>query len=395
MRSYRGWVAVGLVVVVALVVAACGGSSSSDSSTSGSSTAASSGQPIKIGVLSGITGDAATVGVPYVNGARMAAEELNARGGVDGRKVELDIADNRTEPVAGVQAGLKLAESDKVDTIVCSCFSTIFFPLTKALARDDILLTNDAASTPLVRDQPGTFITTIPTDDVLAAELSRFAYDLGARTAAMLTVNDPYGLAFRPAANKAFEAAGGRIVQDITVASGLPSYAPEMQRIIDANPDAILAGTYTDDLLLQYKQLVAAGWRNKLFKLYPSSTPLNRDAGAEGRVFGLEGTWMTSPANAAWQESYKREFGEDPSYWSAVGYDAVMLNAIAIAATSSDSASDIRDAMVEAARTYDGPTGRLEFDDTFVRVRAPLARYVVKGGEYVQVDETGKPLADR
>ncbi len=389
MRSYPRWVIAGLVAAAMVTVAACGG----DDSSSSDSGAAASGKPIKIGVLSGITGEAATIGVPYVNGAKMAAEELAAKGGVDGRKVELVVADNKTEPVAGVQAGLKLVKSDKVDALVCSCFSTIFFPLTKALAQDNILLTNDASSTPEVRKQPGTFITTIPTDDVLGKALADYALNLGVKKAAMLTVNDPYGLAFRPAVLGAYKEGGGEIVTDITVASGLPSYAPEMQRIINSNPDGILAGTYTDDLRLQWKQLIAAGYKGKLFKLYPSSTPLNKDEGSEGRMFGLEGTWTDDQANKDWQQKYKDKYGEDPSYWSAVGYDAVMLNAQGVAASKSDKAEDIRNAVVEAAKTYRGPTGELKFDDTFVRVDSPLAHYEVKGGEYARVDENGQPLA--
>jgi branched-chain amino acid transport system substrate-binding protein len=210
----------------------------------------------------------------------------------------------------------------------------------------------------------------------------------------MLTVNDPYGLAFRPAVLDAYKKSGGEIVSDITVASGLPSYAPEMQRIINAKPDGILAGTYTDDLRLQWKQLIAAGYKGKLFKLYPSSTPLNEDEGSEGRMFGLEGTWTDDDTNQEWQQRYKDKYGEDPSYWSAVGYDAVMLNAQAVASSKSDKAEDIRNAMVEAAKTYRGPTGELKFDDTFVRIDSPLAHYEVLDGEYSRVDENGQPLAN-
>ncbi len=266
---------VALVLVLALGVAACG--SDSDSGSESSSGAASSGEPIKLGILAGLTGDSSAIGVPYVKGVELAVEELNADGGVDGRKVEIETADNKTEPVAGVQAGMKLVRTGDIDTLLCSCYSTIFFPLMNGLAKQDIAVTNDAASTPEVRELPGTIITTLPTDDVLGKALGEFAYGLGYKEASVISVNDPYGQAFTPVVSGAYEEAGGKILEEIMVEGGLPNYRPEVSRIAKAGADALLMGSYTDDARLQFKQLTEAGWDGVAFKLYPTGNRLSED----------------------------------------------------------------------------------------------------------------------
>ena len=286
---------------------------------------------------------------------------------------------------------MKLVRTGDIDTLLCSCYSTIFFPLMNGLAKQDIAVTNDASSTPEVRELPGTIITTLPTDDVLGKALGEFAYGLGYKEASVISVNDPYGQAFTPVVSGAYEDAGGKILEEIMVEGGLPNYRPEVSRIAKAGADALLMGSYTDDARLQFKQLTEAGWDGVAFKLYPTGNRLSEDKESHNRFYGLEGTWLAAE-NKEWRDRYEAKFGEEPTIWGAIGYDAAMLNALGVAAAKSDSAEDIRASMVTAAEDYEGPTGRLQFDDAFVRVDAPLAYYVVRDGEYVQIDENGKDV---
>jgi branched-chain amino acid transport system substrate-binding protein len=386
MSRSRGFV-VALALALGLGVSACG----SDSGSKSSAGAATSGEPIKLGVLAGLTGDSSAIGVPYVNGVKLAVEELNGDGGVDGRKVELKISDNKTEPVAGVQAGTKLVRTGDIDSLLCSCYSTVFFPLMNALAKQNVVVTNDGSTTPEVRNLPGTIITTLPTDDVLGVALAKFAYALGHKEASLISVNDPYGQAFTKVVKAAYQEAGGKLDEEIMVEGGLPNYRPEVSRIAKAGADALLMGSYTDDARLQFKQLTEAGWHGVAFKLYPTGNRLNEDRESSNRFYGVEGTWLAAE-NGEWAERYKAKFGEDPTIWAAIGYDAAMLNARGVAGASSDSAQDVRASMVKAAESYEGPTGKLKFDDSFVRIDAPLAYYVVRDGKYVEIDEHGKDV---
>src|SRR3989304_3521755 len=123
---------------------------------------------------------------------------------------------------------------DRVELLLCSCFTVIMFPVAQALANKNVVTINNGASTPVVRTLPGNLVTTMPTDDILGAELARFAYTLGFRRAALLTVNDPYGSSFREIVGKTYRGVGGEIVIDIVAEGGLPDYRPEMQRIVNS-----------------------------------------------------------------------------------------------------------------------------------------------------------------
>lgn len=380
MRSPR--TLIGLVALVALLAVALGAARTT--------TAATPKPPIVIGIVAGLTGGSSTIGVPYVKGAQLSAQTINRRGGINGRKIELRIADNETQAVAGVQAALKLVNADKVHSLICSCFTVVFFPIAEALARSNIVITNNASSTPVVRTLPGHIVTSIPTDDVLGSELATWAYNLRFRRAAMLSVNDPYGSAFRDVVSKQYKKLGGQIPVDVVVDGGLPDYRPELRRIVDSGAKVLLMGTYTADARLQFRQLTQMGWRGIAFKLYPSATQLNLDPETHGRFFGLESTFVDSPAGKAWQARYKARWNEDPIIWSAVGYDAVWLNALGLANAANRNPATIKRAMVNGARTYLGPTGRIQFDRTFVRVKPSLAYYTIVRGQYVRVNAKGK-----
>lgn len=350
-------------------------------------------KPIVIGVVAGLTGGSNTVGVPYVEAAKLATEEINAKGGINGRRVQLVIQDNETNPVAGVQAALKLVDADRVEILLCSCFTVIMFPVAQALANKNIVAINNGASTPVVRTLPGNLVTTMPTDDILGAELARFASTLGFRRAALLTVSDPYGSSFREIVGKTYRELGGQIVIDVVAEGGLADYRPEMQRIVNSGAKALLMGTYTGDARLQFRQLTELGWKDIAFKLYPSVTRFHEDPETDKRIFGLEPTWLANdPKGKDWRDRMRRATGKDPDYWAAVGYDATWLGALGVGNAKDSSAKSIREAIRTASATYSGPTGLVKLDDSFVRVNPSLAHFKLINKVWVRVDLHGRPL---
>lgn len=85
---------------------------------------ASAQEPYKIGVSAGLTGYAATVDRAWRDGVELAAAALNAKGGVMGRKIQVVVEDNRSEPQEAVTVYRKMLSSDKVDVFVSGCVST-------------------------------------------------------------------------------------------------------------------------------------------------------------------------------------------------------------------------------------------------------------------------------
>jgi len=350
-------------------------------------------RPIVLGVLAALTGGANTVGIPYAEAAKFAADEINSKGGINGRRVQLVIQDNETNPVAGVQAALKLVDADRVDALLCSCFTVIMFPVAQALANKNVVTINNGASTPVVRTLPGHLVTTMPTDDVLGAELARFAYTMGFRRSALLTVSDPYGSSFRQIVGNVYRELGGEIIIDLVAEGGLADYRPEMLRIVDSGAKALLMGTYTGDARLQFRQLTELGWKGIAYKLYPSVTRFHEDPETDRRIFGIEPTWLENdPKGKEWRDRFRKATGKEPGYWHAVGYDATWLAALGVGNAKDSSASGVREAIRSASLTYSGPTGAIKFDNTFVRVNPTIGYYKLVNKNWVRTDRRGRPL---
>jgi branched-chain amino acid transport system substrate-binding protein len=349
--------------------------------------------PIVLGVLAGLTGGMSTISVPYVDAAKFAADEINQKGGINGRKVTLVIQDNESQAVAGVQAALKLVDVDKVNVLLCSCWSIIIFPLSDALANKNMVVINGGSTTPEVRKRPGYLVSPIGTDDILGGELAKFVYGLGFHRAAILTVNDPYGTAFQQVVRENFRKLGGEISTELVVDSNLSDYRADLKHVVDAKSDAVFVGTFANDLRLQFRQLTELGWKGMAFNLYPTATDLTKDPGADGHVIGTEPTWLENdPAGKAWAARFRQATGKEPSFWHAVGYDATWLGALGVGNAKDSSAQSIREAIRNFSTTYSGPTGPMKFDSEFVRANPNLAFLKLMNGKYVRVDKQGKPL---
>lgn len=375
-----------------LALAACGGSDDeSEGAPAPGTTAAASSEPIVLGVVAGLTGGSSGIGVPYVDAVEFAAEEINAAGGVNGRRIELIVEDNETKPVEGVQAALKLVNADKVDAVLCSCWSTILFPIMEAFESKDVVVMNNASTTPAVRDLPGNLVSAMGTDDLLGAALAEFAHGLGYEKMGILTVNDPYGTAFQDVVKETFESLGGEIAVEVVVDGSLPDYRPELRRIVNADVDAIFAGTYANDLRLQFRQLTQLGWKGTAFNLYPSATELNLDAEANDRLYGVEPTWLADdPRGEEWKTAFEDAVGKTPDFWHAVGYDAAYLAAFGVGNAASSAGDDVRGAIRDYTGEYSGPTGPIELDEKFIRTNPQLAFFKLEAGKYVRVTEEGK-----
>jgi branched-chain amino acid transport system substrate-binding protein len=369
----KGWIR--LLTVLAVLALAAVATTTALATRQQSST-------IKIGVLSQLTGGGSAIGVPFVDGARFAEKEINDAGGVNGRKVELVISDNQTQPTAGLRAALKLVDSDDVKVVACMCYSTLFFPIAQALKNKGVVLTNNGATPPTVRTLPGSIVTPNPLDDVLNAALAKYVYGRGFKSVALLSPNDAYGVPFRKSMKKEWAKLGGKLVADVVVKTNLPDYSPELQRIVDANPRAVISGTYVNDLRLQFKQITQLGWKGLWFMPYPTGQGIEADPDPQGRAFGVETAWLEK---SAWKARFVKSNKKQPSYWTALGYDNIRLMALAMSMPKGDSASGIlRNVRVAGSRYRAGPSGKYSFDKDHVRSNAIFGIYAVKGGKVVR-----------
>lgn len=387
-RHRRTW-RTALPLSFVLVLAACADSATTTTGETTQSTDTSAptseGGPIRIGLQSEITGDGAIVGVPFVQGAELAAADIQAAGGIDGREVELVIEDNETRVPAALEAADKLVNVDGLNRVICGCFTVLFFPLLEAYASEDVVFASNMSSSPDLRNQPGNFASFIALDDVMVPLLAQFAWDQGHRSAGVMMTDDEYGQTIGPAVVDAWNGLGGELSVEEVLQPGLPDYRAEMQRIAQQDPEALFVITYQADAVIQFTEMEELGWDGDIYVLYPSATAFAEIPGLDGRVYGIESAWLEDES-ADFREAYTAATGEDANYWSALGYDNVNLVARAIASAASDSTEDFFAALQSESAGYTGPSGQFAFDEDFIQSSPSLAFLVLQDGAYVPVD---------
>src|SRR5437764_15135440 len=124
--------------------------------SAGASSAGAQAPPIRIGFASGMSGPAAVTGEGVRWGATLAVEEINAKGGIMGRKLEASFADNKATPGEAVSAVRKLADVDQVDVIIGQTHSGACLGAMPVVKEIGVPMVIEACSHPKIREPPGT-----------------------------------------------------------------------------------------------------------------------------------------------------------------------------------------------------------------------------------------------
>jgi len=305
----------------------------------GLSVSAAAADTIKIGALMSLTGALGPYGPPIANGAKLAVEQINAAGGVLGKKLELVIRDTATSPDVGRDAARKLVELDHVPAIVGALSSGVTIAASSVTIPAEVVLISPASTSPAIpalKDNDYVFRTVV-SDEVQGIVLARLALILNYKKVSVIYVNNAYGKGLADVFKKTFESYGGQVPATVPYEENKPSYRGEVEKATASNPDAILMISYPVDGNKQIVEAVEAGYQGKfLFSdgmkgegVAPG--PACQSADNPGPIEGSYGTVAAAGFHTAQCDAdYEKEFGKStvPYYYQA--YDAVMLIALAI-----------------------------------------------------------------
>lgn len=249
-RRRSRWAAVLALValVAAMLVAGCGDSSSDGSETSASgggstseSGGAGSGDPYRVYASLSLSGPLAGIGLAEQDGLEAAAEVLNARGGIDGHPIELEIVDDGSDPTQAVSLlQRKMTGDDKPDLVWPGSTSNVTLALCPILMQQRVLALGITASTDISDlDRCGYNFVMGPTPADSQAAVAREMAQRGIRSVAVLLSNDAYGEAVQAAVEEVFPAAGLEITQIENFAPDALDAGPQLRRLRDTNPDAL------------------------------------------------------------------------------------------------------------------------------------------------------------
>jgi branched-chain amino acid transport system substrate-binding protein len=343
--------------------------------------------PIKIGVVQPLSGSVAYNGTSFVNGAKLAVEEINKKGGVLGSKLELAIEDGVCAPDKSVSAAEKLIQSDKVPVIMGAFCSSATLAVMPVAAQHKVPLITGVSSNPSLTEKGNIwFFRATETDALLAKAFAKILHDdLKLKKLAYVGVNDDFGRGAVDQFEKAMTAMGVKTTFKDYFDHGTTDYYTLLTRVRAAKPDGVFVAAESQDGSILVKQVKELGIDTKVFGVGSWATAdFMKAAGpaAEGIYAAVPyAATMQNPVNKTFVAAYEAHYKEYPGKYGAAGYNVTHIVAQAIERAKKATPAAIRDALEKT--DYEGVNGRFLFD----------AKHQAYGFDEVLVRlEKGKPV---
>ena len=349
LRSLAGWLATTSLIAGAFIFAAP------------APAAAQQGEPVKIGVLVGLTGPSAVAGTDSYKCMQIAADEVNAAGGVLGRPIKLVVQDDEGRPKAAVDAANLLSDVEKVGVAIGGYSSSTALPAGEVFNEKKVVWITDATTDKLKTVGPYVFDVAGLADQ--AAGLVDFvkADHPGAKTLKLagLFQNNPIGQDRDTVSQQRTKELGLTWVHTMLYQTGAGDFRAELQKLMDSKPDAILTDVYDNDAQVMQRQLYEMGVTDySNFYGYDLSEYSTLEPKLNEGMKGLN--YVTAgPRADTFMKKFVAKFGKPPAdAWAPPFYDAVWIAAIAINMANSLDGTKVRDMMWPAAYHYLGISGQ-------------------------------------
>jgi len=317
-------------------------------------------ETIKIGVIADRVGVSRPYSEPNTEGVVFGANEINQKGGVLGRKIELLIEDDQSRPDISAALARKLIDQGAVFIISVSLSPAAQQQQTVTMEAKTPQMTPTNSADYLTTQLPNPYFwQTGPLGSTQIATLLAHARSKNFKRVALITDNSELGQAIGKAFKGTLEKAGIQIVADEVVARGATTAIPQMQKIRAANPEAMfLAGVLTAENVLIFRAYKELGVKFPIHSSYNLSVPVYETV-AKGLIDGI--TFVDAydpdkPEVRAFEAAFKKATGKDPQNMHGYGYDGIMLVADAIRRAGSTDKEKIRAAM--QATNYAGVMGK-------------------------------------
>ena len=344
---------------------------------------------IKLGIAGAHSGDLASYGLPSVKAAELVVKDINARGGILGKKVELLIEDDACKPEMATNTATKLV-SKKVDIVMGHICSGATKAALGIYNDARIIVISPSATNPELTQsgQYPNFFRTIASDDAQAKLEVDFAVNrLKVKTIAILHDKGDYGKGLAEYARK-FAAASQKVkvVLYEGITPGAVDYSAIVQKIKQSGAEAVIYGGYHPEAASIVSQMRKKGMK----------TIFISDDGVKDITFikvagkNAEGVYATGPKDTsknplaiAANEAHKKTYGSDPGAFYLNAYAATQAILHAVQKAKSTDYTKVSNAL----RTYavDTPLGKIKFDKKGDAIGAGFTMYQVQNGVYVEV----------
>lgn len=316
-----------LLPALLLVVSACGGTTTSGGTTFKGTK--------KVGLSTSLTGSVASYGQAGLNGITMAIDEVNAKGGVNGYKIELDQADDAAKAALGTENARRLIVEDHVVALFGAVSSAVCLaesPISKQYSVPFITFTCNDFNLTTTKFQP--YIASVVPNTYM--EGTAIANYLGAQSKYKTYYIIAPDYSFGHTEAEAFKARlkvlnpSAQIIGEDYPKLGATDYTSYINKILAAKPDIVYSNIFSGDLVTFVKQATPFDFFNKVSFSTLTSTddlqtlgndfPKNLLGYARAPFYAID-----TPENKDFIQRFKARFLKDPSEWAIMGYDAYNL----------------------------------------------------------------------
>jgi len=353
-------------------------------------------QEIRIGGLLETSGFIASLGQPGLEGAMLAVEEVNAAGGINGRKVAFVNINSESDNTKTVSGAKRLLEQENVVAIVGPMSSGSAFAVADTIERAQVPMIANGASRGIVlppEKRRFTFLAPL-TDVVVQSVMLKDMQAKGIRRIAVLNSDVAFGTSGRDSLEKGVAAYGIAIVAKETFGNADTDMTPQLTKIRASDAEATVIWATGPGLAISTKNHRALGVKTPLY-LAHSANDFNflRLAGdaANGVLLPSSKIYVTGslPANdpqkpvvERFVRDYEKKYGKPPATFAGNGYDAAMMLMNAIRQVGTDAAK-IR-AAIEGTKDYVGVTAVYAYapDDHYGTKPESVVMLGVKDGKF-------------
>ena len=378
--SRRNFLQVSAAGVALLGLAGCNGSNDSASGSEGGSGS------IKVGIMGPHTGDNSSYGLACLNGAQLYFKQLNEDGGVNGKQVEPVVYDEKGDATEAVNAYNRLVQEDGVTGIVGDVTTGPTIAVAQASVADNMPCVTPSATAADVVTYGSNYFRACVTDPEQGRVMANFAFEQGYKNVATLYLS---GSDYSEGVNAAFceeaEALGITITSQQSYAEGDVDFKAQLTNIIATDPDAILVPNYYQDDGMIVNQARTQGY-DKVFLgvdgwsgIYGGSENYAEAANLHDCYYCCAFSSSNESETAtAFVEAYEAEYGETPTNFCALGYDAAMVLANGLAAAEEaglePGSEDYKQAVIDgiASGTVEGVTGSISYEGTGDPIKSSL-----------------------
>ena len=375
--SKRLFAVLSLVLIASFILPACGGGAG--------------GGTLKIGLLAPLSGSVPTFGISTKEGTELAIKEWNDKGGVLGKKLELDVGDSQCEADPAVNAANKLIDQDGVKYIVGEVCSKASIPVSEIVNQKKVVQISPTSTNSGVtvdkdgKVKPFTFRACF-IDPFQGLVMAKFAAGKGFKTAfIMFDQGNDYTVGLAQAFEKSFVELGGQIVGKETYTSTDTDFSAILTKVADSKAEVLyvpdyyqiinLVGAQAKDKGITSVMMGGDGW---------DSSDLDVKAADGGFYSNHYDPGDTRPIVVEWLKKYGAAYKDDkgqpkvPDALATLAYDATNLLLAAIQKAGTDDPTKVAEAL--AGISWEGVSGTITFDANHNPIKS-AAVIGVAGGE--------------